>query len=454
MSTNDDPDPDASHIWSQLLIILILTLINAFFAASEMALISANKVKIDVLAEKKNKKAIAVQKLSMDQTNFLSTIQVGITLAGFFSSATAASSLSDDLGLWLESLGLRYGSTIALISITIILSFFTLIFGELFPKKIALAFPEKVSMWVAGPITVIKIIFTPFVKFLSGTCNLLVKITGLNKHKQDEKISEEEIINVIETGVSDGTLDLQKQQMIESVLKFNDLTATDIMTPRVKTYMIDIEDNITQNLKEILDEKYTRIPVYEKTQDHIIGILNVKDLLEKLALDLINKSNKSTIKLRSLLREPLFLMEKIKINKAFQKMKDSQNQIAILLDEFGGVTGIITMEDIIEEVMGNIYDEYDDEVNVVKINENEYLVSGNIPIQEINRELDLEFDEDNENYDTLAGYIINTCDGIPKEKEKIDLNEQNITLIIEKASKKRIEKVKIMRETSKDIKEN
>lgn len=437
MESNDDADADANNIFPQIILILVLTIINAFFAMSEMAVIACNKTKIELLAKDGNKKAKLVLKLNENQTNFLSTIQVGITLAGFFSSATAASGLSGLMGEWLNKLNVPYATTIALVVITVILSFFTLIFGELFPKKAALAFPEKIAMFVARPINVVRIITIPFVKLLSGTCNLLASLVGLNKYLVEEKISKEEIISVVETGVEDGTLDVEKQKMIESVLKFSSLTATDVMTPRIKVFMIDIEDPMDDYLSSIFENKYTRIPVYRDTRDNVIGIINTKDLMEAII-----KYGKQNIRLDKVMRKPLFVRDLITINKLFKLMKDSKNQIAILLDEFGGVSGIATMEDIIEEVVGNIYDEYDDETNIVKLNDNEYLVNGDTPIQEINRELDSEFDEENVNFDTIAGYVISTLDKIPNGKE--ELNYKNITLIVEKVKNQKIEKIKLI----------
>ena len=214
MESNDDADADANNLILQIVLIVVLTLINAFFAMSEMAVISANKTKIEIYAKDGKKKALLVQKLLDNETNFLSTIQVGITLAGFFSSATAAGQMSDLFSGWLLSLNIPYAETIAVVVITLLLSVLTLIFGELLPKKIALTSPEKIAMNVAGPINVVRILTIPLVKFLSGSCNLICKLIGLNKYLVEDKVSEEEIISVVEEGVEDGTLDVEKQKMI------------------------------------------------------------------------------------------------------------------------------------------------------------------------------------------------------------------------------------------------
>lgn len=435
---NDDDDADSS-IFSKLILVLVLTLINAFFAMSELAVIAANKTKIKSLADEGNKKAKLVQKLKDNETRFLSTIQVGITLAGFFSSATAAVGLQDKFATVLKSWNIPYSETIALVVITMILSFFTLIFGELFPKRIALASPEKVSLAVAYPINFMKIITTPFSKLLTGVCNLLAKVTGLNK-KTSDKITTDEIKYVVKNGVNDGTLDLEKQKMIESVLKFNDLTGTDIMTPRTSTYMIDIDDKLEDCISEIIDNKYSRIPVFKESRDNIIGILNTKDLFQAIV-----EKGEENVKLNEILRKPFFVQDKIKIDTLFEKMKKEKSQFAVLLDEFGGVSGIVTMEDVVEEVVGNIYDEFDDEITIKKINDNEFIVEGTTPIQEINREIGLELDEENADYDTIAGLLITSLDRFPKVNDilKVEDNVNIITFTVVETLKLQIKRVKI-----------
>lgn len=431
---NNDDDADA-NVFPQLILVLVLTLVNAFFAMSELAVLSVNKANIKNLADDGNKKAKLVQKLNEDQTKFLSTIQVGITLAGFFSSATAAVGLSESLGALLESWNIPNGEAFAIVIITILLSLFTLIFGELFPKRIALANPDKIAMFVVYPINFLKIITTPIVKFLSGTCNLLGKITGLNKVSGD-KVTPDEIIYVVEEGVSDGTIDEEKQKMIESVLKFEDLTATDVMTPRTSTYMIDIDDKFSDYIDELLEQMYSRIPVYEENRDNIIGILNIKDLFKEYA-----KNGKDKVDIKKILRSPLFVPEKIKIDKLFELMKKENNQIAVLLDEFSGVSGIVTMEDIVEEVVGSIKDEFDDEFGIKKISDDEYIVEGTLPIQEINREINLELDEENPDYDTIAGLIITNLDQFPKVGDKVQV--ENLIFTVEEKNKLKITRIRI-----------
>jgi putative hemolysin len=437
MESDSDADADPANIFPQIILIVFLTLLNAFFASAELAVLSANKNKIRYLAEHGNKKAKAVENLANDQTKFLSTIQVGITLAGFFSSATAAVGLTDKMGTFLMSINIPYGKDISLVVLTLILSYFTLVFGELFPKRIALKKPEAVAMALAFPIGVIKVITSPFVRLLSASSNILVKITGLESGTEEDKISEDEIISIIENGVNEGIVDSEAQKMIESVFKFNDLEAVDVMTPRVDVYMIDIEDKISEYIDELIKGKYTRIPVYKKYKDNIVGILNIKDILTEA-----KRVGFSRINILNLLREPYFVTDKIKINTLFKKMQSSKNHIALITDQYGGFRGIVTMEDLVEEIMGNINDEYDDNVQpIIKTDENTYLIDAVTPIQDINRELNLEFEEDNEEYDTLGGLIISLINRIPEEDEDVSIDYQNVNLKIEQMDVNRIEKV-------------
>lgn len=440
---SDSDDADGSLL-RQFIVIGILILINAFFAAAELALLSVNKNKIRYLAENGSKKAKAVEKLVQDETKLLSTIQVGITLAGFFNSASAAVNLSDDLGTFLESLNIPHGDSIAFFLITIILSYFTLVLGELFPKRIALRKPEQVALFVSRPLLVVKYITLPFVKLLSGTSNLLVKITGLERGLEKEKVSEDEIISIIETGVNDGSINSEEQKMIESVFKFNDLSATDVMTPRVDVKMIDIDDDVSSYMDEVIRGRYSRIPVYEDSKDNIVGILNVKDLMPEA-----KKVGFEKINIRKLLREPFFVPGQIKINTLFNKMRAKKNHIAVLTDQYGGFVGIVTLEDLIEEIMGDISDEYDENSQaIVKVSDNTYLIEASTPIQEVNRELNLELDEDNDNFDTLGGLVITLLDRIPDENEKVSIDYENITLNVKKMDANRIEKIELIIHTN------
>ena len=429
--------PSNNGLITQLIIIVVLIVINAFFASSELAILSANPIKIGMLAEKGNKKAKLVQKLQEDETKFLSTIQVGITLAGFFSSATAAVSLSEGFGEWLSSLNVPFAETIALIVVTLILSYFTLVFGELFPKRIALRSPEKIAMAFSGPVNVIRLIFKPIVFLLSGSCNLLVKLFRL-KPNNDVKVTEDEVIALVSTGVDDGTIDKDELELIDAVFTFGDLSVKDVMTPRIDIKMIDINDSLKAIDETIKKERYTRLPVYEDSKDNIIGILNIKDIVLFLDYKHLKKED-----IKSILRKPQFVTETMIADNLFKDLKKNKEHSALVIDESGSISGYVTLEDLIEEVMGNIYDEHDEVIEPIeKIDDNTYLVLGNTSIQEINRELDLDI-ERNDQYNSIAGLIAYHLEYIPEIDEVIDLKDYGISLKIIRKDKNRIVKVEL-----------
>ena len=415
---------------SQIIIIVILLLINAFFAASEMAIISANPLKIDMLIANGNKKAERVKKLQENETKLLSTIQVGITLAGFFSSATAASTLSEILA---QSIGIP--NEISLIFITLILSYFTLVFGELFPKRIALLAPEKVAMAFALPITIVKTLFRPIVFILSVSSDLLVKIFGI-KPKEDEKVTEDEITAMINNGVDDGTINSNEQEMIERIFVFDNLYVKDIMTPRINVFMLDINTPIGKFKKAVKEEQYTRVPIYEDDKDNILGILNLKDVF------LFLNASYTTEDIRGILRAPIFVSESMKCKTLLKELKLQKSQSAIVIDKNGSVSGYVTLEDVIEEITGNIYDEHDEIISYInKVGENEYIVDASISILDINKELDLGIDYKNERYTTIAGYITYHNEILPKEGEEFIINNLKINIIT--VENNRIKSVKI-----------
>ena len=424
-----------SNIVGQLIIIVVLILVNAFFAASELSILSANPIKIGLLADEGNKNAKIIQKLQENETKFLSTIQVGITLAGFFSSATAAVSLSEGFAETLSKIGVPAASTIALVIVTLILSYFTLVFGELFPKRLALRAPEKIALAFAKPVNAIRIIFKPVVWLLSGSCELLVRLFHL-KPKSDDKVTEDEIKALVSTGVEDGTINSDEQELINAVFTFGDLKVRDVMTPRVNIFMININDSISKIKKMIKEEKYSRIPVYEDSKDNVIGILNIKDIFLSL------KANYTNDDLKSILRKPLFVVENMKADTLFKKMQDTLNQVAVVIDETGSVSGYLTMEDLVEEVMGNIFDEYDEIEDVItQVDENNYIIDATIPIQDLNRELDLEIEKEEDSYSSLAGFITYKLESFPQLNDEVILEDEKLTLKVIEIENTLIKKV-------------
>ena len=430
-------DDLSRSIIPQLLLIIILTLINGFFASAKMAFISVNKHKIYSLCQENNKKAILLIKLLEDPSNFLSTIQIGITLAGFFSSASAATTLSVKLFSLIVPYNIPYGMEISMILITIILSFFTLVFGELVPKRIALKKCESIALASVKPIYVISKISKPFIKILSLSTKIVLKLTRNDDIQDEDKITTEEIKLLIKQSEKNGTINCMEKEMIDKVFDFSDKMSKEIMTSRTDTTLIDIDDDINTKLNAILGCKYSRIPVYQDSVDNIIGILYIKDLIRHLV-----KCNFDNLDLKSLLHSPCFSPETKKIDELFLLLKQSKNHMAILIDEYGGFSGIVTLEDIIEEIVGDIEDEYDIDNNKVKnLGHGNFEVKGNMSIIDFNNAFNTNITC--ENYDTINGYIISIINKIPCHEENIILNIENYEIQVIEVDDNRIEKVRV-----------
>lgn len=433
----DNPDP--GNIFPQLLLILVLTLINAFFAAAEIAVVSVSKGRIKALAEEGNKRAKVLKSLTEEPTKFLSTIQVAITLAGFFSSASAATSMSDNLGGLLAQIGLPYGTEIAVVVITILLSFFTLVFGELVPKRIALQRTEGVALFVARPVAVFKKIFSPFVKLLSVSTNLVLRLFGVKNDNLEDDVTKEEIRSLVEEGGESGVIKESECNMIDGIFEFEDIIAEEIMTPRTDVFMVNIERPLPDYIDELLMERYSRIPVFEGEVDNIIGILHIRDFTRAA-----RKYGFEQVDTRSLLRPAYFVPERKKISELFVELQRAKTHMAVLIDEYGGFSGIVTIEDLIEEIMGEIDDEFDeDEPDIRQLDASTWRIRGSASITEINEELELELNEDSDDYDTLGGLIINLLGAIPADGYTGTVEYENLTLKIEEVREKRIEWVKL-----------
>ena len=399
---------------TQIIIILILTTINALFAAAELAIVSSKNTKIKILAEKGNKNAILFQKLLKEPTKFLSSIQVAITFAGFLSSASAATSLSTYMTDFLNMLKIPYAAQTSVIIITILLSIFILLFGELIPKRIAMVNPEKIALALIPMVNFIYIIFRPIVVILSFTTNLILKLLGISRTLTEQQVSEEEIKANIYMGTKQGLLEDEDSKMIMSIFDFDDEIVSKIMVPRNETYMININDLDKETLKETVSVGYSRIPVYEDREDNVIGMLYIKDLLKYSLEDMEFPLEK----VREILRKPFIVPESKKINKLLKEMQKTKKHIAIVTDEFGGVIGIATIEDIIEEIVGDINDEYDDEQDIPKLdkkNENIFIIDGRGELDQINEKLNLKlFSEISE---TIGGLFIELLGFLPEEND-------------------------------------
>jgi len=430
---------------SHIIILLILILLNAFFAASEMAYVSLNDAKIEKMAKEGNKKAKQIDKMLKTPSKFLATIQIGITLAGFLSSAFASDAFADVLAPVLNSLipavSISVWKSISIVLITIILSFFTLIFGELVPKRIAMKHYEKLSFATIGVIRVLSIITAPFVKLLTVTTNFISKLFGVTEN-EEEIVTEEEIKMMVDQGEESGSIDKTEKEWINNIFELNDITVSEIMTHRTDIVAIDIDTTKEELLDELEEQeyKYSRIPVYDETIDEIKGVLYTKDVLKNI--------NKKTFSVKKIMKEAYFVSQTKLINELFKELQKNKKHIAIIVDEYGGTAGIVTMEDILEELVGNIYDEYDDiEDEYQEIDSSTYMINGSMPIYDVNKLLEAKIPEGD--YDTLSGFLQEEMGRIPSDEETPVIETEWATFKIEKTEDKRILWVKACKNESK-----
>lgn len=428
------------EVYFQIIILILLTLVNAFFAASEMAIVSMDKKKLLTLSEQGDKRAIKVEKLLKEPSKFLSTIQVGITFAGFFTSASAAVGLSHKFGNFLENLSVPFAYRVSFVLITVILAFFSLVFGELVPKRIALQNAEKFALFSVGTINFVYKIMSPFVYLLSLSTNVILKIFSIPTSGVEAKVTLEEIKSIVEVGQEQGIINPTEREMIDGVISFDDVLAEEVMTARTEVFMIDI-DEPDKDFETLMQMRYSRVPVYEGDIDNIIGILYIKDFfLEAYKVGFKN------VNLRSILRPAYFIPERKNINDLFLELKNSRNQMAVLIDEYGGFTGIVTMEDLIEEVMGEIDDEYDKKTNpaIKKIDDRHFIATGACEIEDVNNACNLKLDENSEDYDTLGGMIMYLLGYIPNDGEKLTIEDNGVVYNILSIYEHRVKKVRIV----------
>ena len=421
-----------------IVILVILIGINAFFASSEIAFISLNDAKIEKQAKDGDKKAKSIQNMLKDPSKFLATIQIGVTLAGFLSSAFAADTFAEVLSPKLYNLmpfmQEQTWRAISIILITLILSYFTLVFGELVPKRLAMKYTEKIAFSSVGIIKAISVIASPFVKLLTLSTNAVSKIFKITEN-EEEVVTEEEIRMMIDVGEEKGVIGVAAKEMLNNVFEFNDKIVSEIMVPRTEVFALDKELTIKEVI-DILSEdtRYSRVPVYEETIDNIVGIVYIKDIL-------LSKKDENR-KIKELMKKAYYVPETITVDKLFEEMRKNKKQISIVIEEHGGTSGIVTMEDILEEIVGEIYDEYDTSENkVVELDSNTYLIDGSLAIYDLEKIFDIEIPEGD--YDTISGYLIDLLGRIPKPKENIIIETEQLDFKVEKVKNKKIVQVKV-----------
>ena len=420
----------------QLLLQVVLILLNAFFASAEIAIISLNKTKLEKLSEDGDKSAKHLLKLTDAPANFLSTIQIGITLAGFLGSAFAADNFASLLANWVyndlkwQAISYSVINTFSVILITIILSYFTLVFGELVPKRIAMQKPYKVAKFASKVISAISIIMKPVIWFLSFSTNLILKIFRYKTEAEEENVTEDEIKMMVDLGEKKGTVEENEKKWIENVFEFNDTIVREIMTPSrdVKYVLLD---NSRKEIEEMIRETgFSRYPVCKTNLNDVVGVLNIKDYF-------LNQDKK----IKDLVRPAYFVPETTLCDDLFHNLQKTKNGIAIIVDEYGTTTGIITTEDLLEEIVGNIYDEYDEEeVEFKKISENEYQVAGDLLVSDLSEYLNMDIEE-SDAYDTVGGLIFSCLDSVPKDNSKITIEKDGLSFTVMKIQNRRIKEV-------------
>lgn len=427
---------DPGFMWGQLILLVVLIAFNAYFAAAEIAIVSVNKNRIKSLAQEGNKKAKNLLLLIDEPNKFLAAIQVVITLAGFLTSAEAAISFSDDVGGWLSGFGIPYGNEIAVVLVTFVLSFFMLVFGELFPKRLAMLHADGMAMAMAKPISFFATALKPFVWMLSLSVTILLKICRQRTDVTNVEYSEDDIVSMLEAGQESGELKEEGKKMITGIFAFDDMLAYEVMTPRTDVFSIDINAPSEEYIDELMELRYSRIPVYEDDSDDIIGILYIKDYLIKARED-----GFENVDIRSILRKPYFVPETKNIDSLFIELQTTKQHIAILIDEYGGFSGIVTMEDIIEEVMGDIDDEYDEEEpEIEKLSDDTFVMDGSMDLDDIDEELNLNLESDNS--ETIGGFIIDILGEIPDENDVgKEVNFENYKFRIDSIRDRRIEQI-------------
>ncbi|HFI0138586.1 TPA: hemolysin family protein [Streptococcus suis] len=431
-------DPGSQTIYLQLLILFLLTLFNAFFSASEMALVSLNRSRVEQKAADGEKKYIRLLQVLENPNNFLSTIQVGITFISILSGASLANDLGAVFAKWMgnSTTAQTAGYWLALAMLT----FVSIVLGELYPKRIAMNMKENLAVVTAPVIIFLGKIVSPFVWLLSAATNLISRITPMNFDDADEQMTRDEIEYILTK--SEKTLDAEEIEMLQGVFSLDELMAREVMVPRTDAFMVDIEDDTATIMAAILKQNFSRIPVYDGDKDNIIGLIHTKKILSEAFSNGFDNLN-----IRRIMQEPLFVPETIFVDDLLTSLRNTQNQMAILLDEYGGVAGLVTLEDLLEEIVGEIDDETDKtEIFVREIADNTYIVQGNMTLNDFNEHFEMELESDN--VDTIAGYYLTGVGTIPSQDEKVsfevDSKDHHLVLINDKVKNGRVTKLKLL----------
>ncbi|MEG0838485.1 MAG: hemolysin family protein [Hydrogenoanaerobacterium sp.] len=427
------------NIWVYIAILLFLILTNAFFAMSELAVIGINDIRLARMAEAGDKKAKILVRLTAMPSRFLSTIQVGVTLSGMLASAVAADTFADMIvrSVSIPGVSVQMLKIASIIIITFLLSFVTIVFGELVPKRIAMKYPEKVAFAMSGALNVCYILEKPFVILLSLTTNAVVRLFGIDPTSDGEQVTEEEIRMMVDVGNERGVIEQSQKEMINNIFEFDDRTAGEVMTHRTEVTGVEVDVTIDELVRLAVEDGYSRIPVYEDTLDNIVGIIYVKDLLS-----LVKENAPQHFDVQDYMRAALFVPESNRCRELFLEFKTKKVQMAVVVDEYGGTSGVVTMEDLLESIVGNIQDEYDDEEEEVKqLSDTVYTLDGSISLDEVEILMKISIPDDVD-YDTLGGLITDLLGRIPTENEHPKIQIEDVEFTVLEVEDRRIAKVK------------
>jgi len=412
-------------LW-QLLLQLVLIIINAVFACAEIAIISMNDNKLAKLTAAGDKRAIKLTKLTSQPASFLATIQVGITFAGFLASAFAADNFSDKLVNWLINLGVKISvstlNSISVIVITLILSYFTLVLGELVPKRVAMRKAEELALGMSGFVYFISKVFAPVVWLLTISTNGLLRLLGIDPHAIDDVITEEEIRMMVDAGSIKGAINNTEKEMIQNVFEFDNKTAGEVMTYRTEASLLWLDESEEEWEKTITESRYSIFPVCNESIDDIIGVLNSKDYFR------MKDKNRVNI-LEIALKPAYFVPETVRADVLFRNMKLSRNHFAIVLDEYGGMNGIITMNDLLEELVGDLEDDASMPLEtppMERIDSHTWMIQGSVPLEMVSEQLGVLLPE--EDYDTFGGFVFGLLGYVPEDGSIPELEEFGLTI--------------------------
>lgn len=425
----------------QILLQIILIGLNAVFACAEIAVISMNDTRLEQLSTQGNKRAIRLSKLTGQPAKFLATIQVAITLSGFLGSAFAADNFSESLTSWFVGIGVpipeKTLDTISVVLITIILSYFTLIFGELVPKRLAMKKTEQLALGMANLISVLAQLSAPIVWVLTVSTNGILRLCGIDPAAEEEEVSEEEIRMMVDAGSRKGVIDYEEKEFIQNVFEFDDLAVGEFATHRKDIVILWKDESMEQWEKRIHESRHTRYPICGESVDDVVGILNVKDYFR-----LEDKSRESVMK--EAVQSPFFVPEGIRADVLFRKMKESRKHFAVVLDEYGGTEGIVTINDLLEQLVGDLEDEDSPEEKpegIEQIDNTNWKIYGNLPLDEVAEVLQIALPV--EKYDTFSGFVFATYGSIPRDGSKIEVQTDKIQILITKIYEHQVEEALI-----------